>query len=395
MECTCLRSQLDRLAKPDLSQGRWIDARRGDWQRFAMSKRLTKGAHLLDTPTIKFGKARRPWRYGIEGFTPWLVAFVSAGVAGCSGTPAADPSAGTSTSASSAVGASNATSSTVNAVASDALAGKTVPPCPIGAAHPDVCCTGGPFLPAACAENTAAPFGACDSDALTFPDPTQCCPLGGGACEVISTADGGSASGTCSFLCGPGSYWPEQVADAATVSFETCTPSTSPDDPCVFCCDPAEGCPTNQTSCGGGPGCSAGNTSLQCASCPGGWSVPASGQFDLCCRSGPHGGTECFSQSAQIALNNFGLVGVCVSDSATACTCKEATSDGHVVAAHCDTASSPPCVCSIDGTTTATIASFAGCATLFTVRPPPDDGGPSPPTVSGAGTLLVQCPQSM
>jgi hypothetical protein len=53
MECTCLRSQLDRLAKPDLSQGRWIDARRGDWQRFAMSKRLTKGAHLLDAPTIR------------------------------------------------------------------------------------------------------------------------------------------------------------------------------------------------------------------------------------------------------------------------------------------------------------------------------------------------------
>jgi hypothetical protein len=317
-----------------------------------------------------------------QNFTRWLFAFLTAGVAGCSGTPAADPS--------------GASKSTVNAVASEGLAGKTVPACPTGAAHPNVCCTGGPFLPAACTENTAAPFGACDSDALTFPDPTKCCPLDGGVCEVVSTADGGSGSGTCSFLCGPGSYWPEQFADAAPVGWKTCTPSTSADDPCVFCCDPAEGCPSNQSSCGGpgGPGCTGGLANLQCAACPEGWSVPATGQFDLCCGSGPDGGTRCFSQSAQIAFDNGGFVGSCVSDSATACTCKEATSDGHVVEAHCDTKTSPPCVCSLDGTTTATISSFAGCEPLVTVAPPPNDGAP-PPTGSALGALLQQCPQSM
>ena len=234
-----------------------------------------------------------------KGCAQLLLAVLGAGMASCSSAP----------------------SSTVKAVVSDALAGQTVPTCPTGTAHPNVCCTGGPFMPAACTENIAAPFGACGTDALTFPGPTECCPLDGGACEVASTADGGSGGGTCSFLCGPGGYWPKQLADAAAVGLETCTPSTSTNEPCVFCCDPHEGCPTNQSSCGGpGDGCTGGLANLQCAACPAGWSVPASGQFDLCCRSDPNRRTECFSLSAQIAsqLQRGRLSGVHGIDSSSA-----------------------------------------------------------------------------
>jgi hypothetical protein len=51
--------------------------------------------------------------------------------------------------------------------------------------------------------------------------------------------------------------------------------------------------PCPPTICGG----------ANCSACPAGWQVPAGGQYDLCCRTGGTGETECFSQANSITAS--------------------------------------------------------------------------------------------
>ena len=215
------------------------------------------------------------------------------------------------------------------AVEAAGLAG-TVQPCPSGAAHPLVCCVGGPGMSPTCFEHESSPFQQCPNDAFAFPDGRTCCPLDGssactaaaspanaspataaGDASALDASSGSTDAGaidvaSCSLPCAPGAY------RNTAIGFETTTPLCSaselslPGASCLYCCfdNAAEGgasCLSNACSCQGNHPCSC---IPSCPTCPDGWQPPSSGQFDLCCQPSTHGDgtTSCFSQSTMVRI---------------------------------------------------------------------------------------------
>lgn len=207
-----------------------------------------------------------------------------------------------------------------------------IPTCEAGYAHPNVCCRSGPREPTGCEECQSAPFRVCGDGSLAFPDPRTCCSLDDDTgCEearVMSLLpDAGYPAGgvgSCAYACGPGGFPADELPDAGT-SLAPCVGGALDGGsgvPCVYCCwttpsSPCPGCPpdgtdtlcaSNVCSCPaevpGSPPCVCGP---QCSACPAGWDVPASGQFDLCCRTNDAGVTDCFSIANSISSN--GAVG--------------------------------------------------------------------------------------
>jgi hypothetical protein len=185
----------------------------------------------------------------------------------------------------------------------------SVPACNVGYAHPSVCCLASPTQATVCTECPAAPFGACDSAALTFPDPRLCCSLDGGACRDVSVgsiAPTDAGNGACYYPCGPGGYPPDKLISSA-VTIPACADGMgSPNPVCEYCCSgegTATTCALNECNCPlelpGSPPCVCGP---QCNVCPSGWQVPQGGT-DLCCRTDSLGEVECFSQATSIATN--------------------------------------------------------------------------------------------
>ncbi len=193
--------------------------------------------------------------------------------------------------------------------------GGAVPACSSGYAHASVCCQAGPSQPTICTECPAAPFGVCDQDSLTFPDPGSCCSLDDGGCSETSGAitplvdtpfEGGVLvgvpGGDCYYPCGPGGYPPGEPGDSAPGGgLPACADvldGSSFAVTCLSCCTPG-GCPTNSCNCPAEGPCVCGP---QCGGCPAGWQVPLGGT-DLCCRTNSAGVKECFSQATSITAN--------------------------------------------------------------------------------------------
>jgi hypothetical protein len=174
----------------------------------------------------------------------------------------------------------------------------SVSTCAPGYAHPNICCKSGPMQPTACTQCAQTPFAPCDKGALTFPDPYSCCALDGGGCNV--TKPGTTKNeGSCTFPCGPGGYFPEALGDAA-IHFEPFCPDVD-GSLCTYCCfDQKNNLGNSDPVCAGGNLCTleiSGPCGPTCSSCPAGWDVPPHGQFDLCCRMGGDGKSQCFSQA--------------------------------------------------------------------------------------------------
>ena len=184
----------------------------------------------------------------------------------------------------------------------------TVSQCAPGYAHPNICCEPGPGVSPGCQETLGAPFTACSSGWLTFPDTTTCCavdtpsdcvsPLDASSLATIS--DAGDVN--CYFACGAEGYLPSALpAGSTSAGFIDCTDVDSGLTVCAYCCFGA-GAPF----CAGGgpnPGGPIGGSGpgLACSGCPSGWSVPHGGQVDVCCRTGSGTPESCFSQATQIA----------------------------------------------------------------------------------------------
>jgi hypothetical protein len=187
-----------------------------------------------------------------------------------------------------------------------------VAPCPLGYAHPSVCCQAATDLPTVCSEASNPPFQACRSPAITFPDPSTCCSLDTDSTCALPDGDAAMQTGdagpspSCYFQCGPGGYIPGQGPWDSGSGPPACASVANPigdaavsADPCVWCCSYG-GCPTNQVSCPS-QGCgSFVQAGIQCDPCPAGWQTPTGGQYDLCCRTNSQGGTDCFSQATSI-----------------------------------------------------------------------------------------------
>lgn len=173
-----------------------------------------------------------------------------------------------------------------------------VPPCPSGYGHPNVCCLGSPSAATRCTES-AGPFISCAADWLTFPNPTQCCPLNGtGSCiapQAPTITDAGSSS-DCRYLCGPGGFLPS-VIDASADEL-VCCEGSGPIFRCASkaCSHPGNVCIPDGGACADP---SPGPCLPQCGACPPGWEIPANGQYDLCCRQ-TGGTTACFSQAQHV-----------------------------------------------------------------------------------------------
>jgi hypothetical protein len=171
---------------------------------------------------------------------------------------------------------------------------REVPACDVGYARPNVCCRGSPTQATVCADCPDVPFGACDKESLTFPDPRTCCSLEGGGCTATAPSDAG-ATGDCFYPCGPGGYSPDELGDAAALP--ACSDVVDGGAPpvCAYCClgSVGPGCATN--GCSGGLGA----CGPHCGTCPAGWNVPRGG-IDLCCRTDNAGVAECFSQATGI-----------------------------------------------------------------------------------------------
>ena len=221
--------------------------------------------------------------------------------------------------------------------------------CGVGRAHPNICCRGG-----GCITHLSAPFAACDADALTFPARTRCCLLddGAGACVDVAPVDvpeAGSVapSHQCALPCGP-----EGMPAMASLGFAVCSSSAVGE--CEYCCS-GQSCVSNVCRCPeqvDGSICDCHGPT--CGACPESWQASAA-QLDVCCRPG---GRECFSQSTEVVDTsggggNFSGSGVCD---------LYAYKEGHVYDAACNVMATPPCRCTVDGTTTKTFASFdEGC----------------------------------
>ena len=248
----------------------------------------------------------------------------------------------------------------------------TVSPCAAGAAHPNVCCTAGPSQASSCVTYPSAPFTACDSSSITYPDPRSCCPLdGSGACAAPPPSDGfggGDAGivvgGGCSYACPPGMYAPagstgdtccitdSSGATACSGGGPACSgtcecPACAPDSgECPPCDCPPSPCPTPSPA--------------SCGACPAGWQSPA-GQPDLCCTTDANGVIECFSQalppgqsSATLDAGSSTGPGVPIGCSGTGgpdggvgpCGCQE-QANGHTYSVNCDPVAGL-CTCTSD-----------------------------------------------
>jgi len=185
----------------------------------------------------------------------------------------------------------------VAAIDPSSLVGQ-VTSCPDRFAHPVACCSGGRGQAVGCTKHPSDPFRACEHPTFAFPDPTKCCSLDikqPGCVDVTtggSTQDG-STIGPCVFPCGPGAY-----PASATDPYPTCAA-----DPtslaCIYCCSGSgekAGCVTTLFS-----GSNASPGQATCRACPEGWSGPARGQPDVCCRPKPDTQElECFSQASYV-----------------------------------------------------------------------------------------------
>jgi len=249
-----------------------------------------------------------------------VTALAGVGLAGCNGKPTADTE--------------------TQAVATADIIGP-VPQCAAGSAHPNVCCRDG-----TCVTSTAAPFQACPTGDLLFPDRRRCCPLAGGDC--VDAAVGGAAGVTgsssgCSLPCGPEGHAPP-TANCGIA------PGPNPTVSCDYCCS-GLGCYNNVCPCP--MSVSPCNCGITCAACPSGWSTPAA-QVDLCCESP----TRCFSQSAQVqAPEGSGTI-------SGPDGCEAASSaGGQLYDVKCD-AKTSSCTCALDGTMTKqyAFANGAGCS---------------------------------
>jgi hypothetical protein len=182
--------------------------------------------------------------------------------------------------------------------------------CNMGYVHPNVCCSAGPSQPTVCTECPAEPFGPCDKNSLTFPDPGSCCSLTDGGCTV-TPSDAAGVAGSCYFPCGPGGYSSDALGDAAFLPACSDLKDASSVSACAYCCSGSIG-PQSAVVCSGN-GCFCGEEAPgsppcvcypHCGSCPAGWQVPPAGQLDLCCRADGTGVAECFSQSSDIMTSS-------------------------------------------------------------------------------------------
>jgi hypothetical protein len=226
-----------------------------------------------------------------------------------------------------------------------------VAPCAAGYAHPSACCQRG-----ACLEDQNAPFSACDEHSLTFPDRRTCCSLSDGKnCVAVPNADAdasaeAAAPAACSLPCGPEGY------PAGETQFLACSNPPSAID-CVYCCT-GLGCPSDVCNCPAEPPCSCNTPS--CTACPDGWQGAEGNQVDLCCRAGSTGGTECFSQSAEVRAP---AEGSSMTSGPNGCDAYK-SAGGHFYEVSCDVTMTPTCTCSMDGTMTQPLASGdkVGCS---------------------------------
>jgi hypothetical protein len=142
----------------------------------------------------------------------------------------------------------------------------------------------------------------------------------------------------------------------------------------------ATGWRLREPRCGDG-----GFAALICDPCPAGWQMPAHGQYDLCCQQNEAGVTDCFSQAHVIEENPGSLR--CTGDSRS-CKCDQITTFAHDYAAQCEAGATPACVCSVDGMTTGTLTTFAGCPTFS-----PGVAGPAGVITQTVATnaLLARC----
>jgi hypothetical protein len=272
-------------------------------------------------------------------------------------------------------------------VAPSAVSG-TVPACPAGAAHPNVCCTAGPNQAGSCVVYPGAPFTQCDTGTTTYPDPRSCCPLdGSGNCASpppsssggsggSGSSSGGSAGGGCAYACPPGWYAP------ANASGNECCQTDSSGS--TLCGASGGGAPGSSGSSGGSSGSGSGGTCgvcacpacpddggacppcdcqpsagcpTSCGSCPPGWQAPQ-GAPDLCCMTDSSGGIECFSQAvppgqppiatdAGPGPNPVGCSGSASTDGALGpCDCQE-QAGGHTYDVSCDPGTNL-CTCTVD-----------------------------------------------
>jgi hypothetical protein len=214
----------------------------------------------------------------------------------------------------------------------------TVTACPVGYAHPNVCCDVGPSQTASCGIYPDAPFTPCTTGSTLYPDPRSCCPLDPTTGGCITPPPAPPPVGTCVYPCPPGQYEPAGQSgtccgtDANGNSYcsgsgsnitcavsSTCSCAACPADEGASCppCDcppPPPACPQPDPTCGVGcacPACPAGETCAPCdcpppppncgqpptcGTCPPGWQTPE-GEAYLCCQSEPSGVIACFSQA--------------------------------------------------------------------------------------------------
>jgi hypothetical protein len=82
----------------------------------------------------------------------------------------------------------------------------TAPACAPQAAHPNVCCKGGPNEASDCVGYVNSPFHKCDDDRTTYPDPGTCCDLNDPT-KCASPPPGPPPPTGCGYACAPG-WWP-------------------------------------------------------------------------------------------------------------------------------------------------------------------------------------------
>jgi hypothetical protein len=194
-----------------------------------------------------------------------------------------------------------------------ALLGALVTPCPVGYAHPSVCCQGALNQQPVCTESPDAPFQSCAVTSLTYPDPNKCCSLATDTGCIAPDSDaavpveGEASVSDCFYQCGPGGSPVALLpADSGLSGEPSCASLDNPwsgsQGACVWCCYEQGGCPTNSFSCPAN-GCSGKPPGSVCDPCPSGWQTPPGGQYDLCCETNSQGGTDCFSVANSISPN--------------------------------------------------------------------------------------------
>jgi hypothetical protein len=181
-----------------------------------------------------------------------------------------------------------------------------IPECADGSAHPNVCCSSAPGQPTSCVTKPNDPFRPCDSGWFAFPQRERCCPLSGAqscvdAPEGQPSSTGDAAAGAqCHFFCGPNGYAPATATAAGIQGIsasDVCCEGSGPNVVCQSraCNRPGNSCAVDAGTCVPQPQI----CGPQCPMCPAGWSPPAEGQVDLCCR---RDGTseQCFSVAGSI-----------------------------------------------------------------------------------------------